>query len=112
MGSSRKSSDGSVSLEGDARAFALAATQAVDAGVGVGDEFELADDLVDPGAARGRVEIGGEPQLRGVVEGLAHRELRVDDVVLRHESDAVAQFGEVVVEVAAVERHLPVRRLA
>lgn len=103
VGSSRNSSDGLVrEFQGHADPLALAARQTVNGLVGALLEAQLADHLVDPGPALRLRGVLREAQLCGVREGFAHGQLRVQDVVLRDEADALAQFGVVTVEVAAV----------
>ncbi|MGX1501804.1 UNVERIFIED_CONTAM: hypothetical protein RKD43_000429 [Streptomyces graminofaciens] len=65
-------------------------------------EPELSDHLRHPGLPLRPFGVLGEAQLRGVGEGAADGQLGVQDVVLRHESDAPAQLGVVAVEVAPV----------
>ena len=73
--------------------------------VGALFQAEFADHLVDPGPALGLRGVLREAQLGGVAEGPAHGQLGVQDVVLRHQADALAQLGVVAVEVAAVVEH-------
>jgi hypothetical protein len=65
-------------------------------------QAQLLYDLVDPGPALGLRGVLREAQLGGVGEGPPHGQLGVQDVVLRYESDALAQLGVVAVQVAAV----------
>lgn len=89
-------------LQGDGHPFALAAGEAVDGLGGALVEAEFADHLVHPPPAFGLRGVLREAQFGGVHEGAPDGELGVEDVVLRHEPDAAAQFGVVAVEVAAV----------
>ena len=73
----------------------------VDALLGLTGQPELADHLVDPALPVGGGHVGGEAQPRGVGERGPHGELRVQDVVLRHEADALAQLVVLGVEIAA-----------
>ena len=77
------------------------AGERVDALLGLAGEPELADHLVDPALPVGGGHVGGEAQPRGVGERGPHGELRVQDVVLRHEADALAQLVVLGVEIAA-----------
>lgn len=65
-------------------------------------EAQLADDLVDAVAPFRLLGVLREAEFGRVAEGPAHGQLRVQDVVLRHQADALAQFGVVAVQVAAV----------
>jgi hypothetical protein len=87
-------------FEGDAGALALAAGERVDALLGLPDEPQLADHLVDAAVPVGRRHVGGEPQPRRVGQRPSHGELGVEDVVLRHQADALAQLVVVGVEIA------------
>ncbi len=89
-------------FEGDADALALAAGEAGDDLVAAGCEAEFVDHLGDAGGAFGGRGVIGEAQFGGVGEGLPDGQLGVQDVVLRNQSDALAQFGVVAVQVAAV----------
>lgn len=60
------------------------------------------DDLGDPGLPLGLRRGLREAGFGGVPEGLPYGQLRVEDVVLRDQADALAQLREVPVEVAAV----------
>ncbi len=89
-------------LQGDGDALALAAGEGADLLVLVDVELELAQHLVDAGLALGARGVGGEAQLGRVLQGPLDGQLLVQDVVLRHESDALAQLGELLVEVPVV----------
>ena len=64
-------------------------------------EAQLADHLVDAAGALVGADVVGEAQLGGVPERAADGELRMQDVVLRDEPDALAELVVVGVEVAA-----------
>ncbi len=89
-------------LQGHADALALPAGEAVHGLRGALFEAEFTDDLVDPGPAFGLGGVLGEAEFGRVRQGAVHGELGVQDVVLRDEADALAQFGVVAVKVAAV----------
>ena len=74
---------------------------------GVDVELELAQHLVDPGLALGGRGVAGEAELGGVLERLLDGQLLVQDVVLRDQTDALAQLGELLVEVAVVVEDSP-----
>ena len=60
---------------------------------------QIADDPIDLPVAGRPVVVLREPQLGGVVEGLAHGELPVHHIVLGNHADQLTQAGEVAVEV-------------
>ncbi|MEY9489522.1 hypothetical protein RKD26_005316 [Streptomyces calvus] len=69
-------------------------------------ELELAQHLVDPGVALGGRGVGGEAQLGRVLQGLLDGQFLVQDVVLRDQTDALTQLGELLVEVPVVVEDL------
>ncbi|GAA4940434.1 hypothetical protein GCM10023238_02630 [Streptomyces heliomycini] len=69
-------------------------------------QLELAQHLVDAGLALGRRGVGGEAELGRVLEGLLDGQLLVQDVVLRDQTDALTQLGELLVEVPVVVEDL------
>ncbi|MDH6456241.1 hypothetical protein M2155_008740 [Streptomyces sp. SAI-119] len=89
-------------FQGDADPLALSAGEAVHGLPGALLQTEFADDLVDAFAALGLRGVLREAQFGGVGQGAADGQLGVQDVVLRDQADALAQFGVVAVEVAAV----------
>lgn len=70
--------------------------------VGVLLDLVLTDVLLDPAGAFRCSDVDEKPQQGCIFQRLAHRELRVDHVVLGHDSDPVPQMGVVAVRVAAV----------
>ena len=92
-------------------ALALAAGEFVDAGVEMFGHLEFLEHLVDDLFPVGLRGVRRQPQLRGVHQRLAHGELAVHDVVLRHHPDPGAQRGVLGVHVVAFERHLARRRM-
>ncbi len=65
-------------------------------------ELELVGDGAHPGVTLRRRGVGRQPQLGGVPERLLHLELRVLDVLLRHQPDLEAQLVVVLVQVVAL----------
>jgi hypothetical protein len=72
----------------------------VDRLVGPG-QTELGDHLVDTAGALVGPGVVGEAQLGGVAERPPDGELQMEDVVLRHEPDALAELVVVGVEISA-----------
>ena len=99
-------------FQGDRDTLALPAGQRVDALLGPLGEIERVEDLRDPLAAFLARYVVGEPQRGGETQRPPDGELAVQDVVLRHEADAVAQFGVVGVQVAPVVVHRALVRRA
>lgn len=89
-------------LQGDRDALALAAGEGGDLLLLVDVELQLAEDLVDPGLPLGLRGVRGEAELGRVLEGLLDGQLLVQDVVLRDQTDALPQLGELLVEVPVV----------
>lgn len=89
-------------FQGDADPLALAAGEAVDGLGGALFEAQFADHLVHSRLPLGLRGVLREAEFGGVGEGPADGQLGVQDVVLRDQADALAQFGVVAVEVAAV----------
>ncbi|SCF76177.1 hypothetical protein GA0115255_105493, partial [Streptomyces sp. Ncost-T6T-2b] len=89
-------------LQGDRDALALAAGERGDLLVLVDVELELGEDLGDPGLALGLGGVRGEAELGRVLEGLGDGQFLVQDVVLRDQTDALAQLGELLVQVSVV----------
>ncbi|SKW02832.1 Uncharacterised protein [Mycobacteroides abscessus subsp. massiliense] len=99
MGSSRISRDGPVNIT-------LPAGELVDARLGVLGHLEF---LENPGHDLFAVFFGGirgQPQLGGVMQCLAHRQLRVHHIVLWHHADAVSHDGVLSVDPVTFEGHL------
>src|SRR3954453_13998 len=90
-------------LARDARPLALAPRERADADLGTLREVQRVHDVGDgrlPLAARGSV---GKPELRRVAQRRDERQLRVDDVVLRHVPQGGAVLPEMLVVGHAVE---------
>ena len=68
-------------------------------------EVQLVDDLADALLALLPAGVGRHAQAGGIVEGLVHGEVHVDDVVLRDVAHLVAVGVEVLVQVDAVQEH-------
>ena len=89
-------------LERDVDALLLAAGQRRCACLGMLRERQLAQHLVDPAGSLGRARVPREPELGRVPQRAARGQLGVQDVVLGHQADPVAQLRVVGVQVAAV----------
>ncbi|GAB3894005.1 hypothetical protein GCM10029964_071670 [Kibdelosporangium lantanae] len=77
-------------FQGHARTFALPTGQRADPLVRLAGETQFRDHLVDPAVTVPGGGVGGEPQFGGVAQGTAYGQLRVQDVVLWYEPDALA----------------------
>ena len=75
-----------------------------------GLEAEVLHHLLDAPIDLGVAEIGREAELSRVLDRFEDRELGVDDVVLRHVSDAAAERVVDGIEALAVDAHLAARR--
>ncbi len=95
-------------LKRDVNAFLLAAGEGGGPGLRVRRQGKLAENLGDPALPLCLARIAREAQFRRVAEGPAGRQLRVQDVLLRHQPDPVPQFGVVRVEIALVVQHAAV----
>ena len=84
-------------------AFALAAGQLVDPGVGVLGQLEFLEHLRDDLGAVGFAGVGRQPQFGGVAQRLVDRQLAVHHVVLRDHADPAAQRRVLGVDVVALE---------
>lgn len=88
-----------------ARSFALSAGQAIDGNVGPLRQSQLADHLVDPSLALVPAHVGREAQLGRKPKRPAHRELGMEDVVLRDVADALPELIRGFIEVQAVHQY-------
>ena len=93
-------------LERHVGALALAARQLADRRRGLVGDAQFGQHLVDPLRPGGGGDIRGEPEPAGVLEGPSKLQLLVEDVLLGHEADAVAQLGVVGDEVTAAVQDL------
>ena len=89
-------------LQGHRDALALAAGEGGDLLLLVDVQLELAQHLVDALLALVLGGVGGEAQLGRVLQRLLDGQLLVQDVVLRDQTDALAQLGELLVQVPVV----------
>lgn len=102
VGSSSSSGSGRVSgSRATETHLRWAARDTADERVGVLGRPEVADDAVDLVLADLRVVVGRQAQLRRVAQGPADGEPTVHDIVLGDDADALAQAGEVLVELDA-----------
>ena len=92
-------------LLGDVDPLELPAGQTVGAGVRVLGQAELAHHLVDPDVTFGRLGVGREAKLGRVLQRAASGQLGVQDAFLRDQSDAIAEFVVVLVQVTVVVQH-------
>ncbi len=89
-------------LERHRRPFALATGERVDALVRTLAEAEHRDDLVHARMPLLARHVVGEAKRGGETQRGTHGQLPMQDVVLRHHADAVAEFGVLVIKVSAV----------
>ena len=77
----------------DVDALLLAAGQRRGPGVGVRGQRQLGEHLVDPALALLLAGVAREAQLGGELQCTPHRQLGMQDVLLRHQADPVPQLG-------------------
>ena len=106
VGSSRNSSEGFVSSSrATLTRFCWPPDRDGRAGVGVLRQRQLAEHLGDPALPLRLAGVTREPEFGGVAQRAVRGQLRVQDVLLRHQADPVPQFGVVGVQVAPVVEH-------
>ena len=98
-------------LQRDRRALALAAGERVDPLFGAVGQSEQLDDLGDSFLALLSRHVAREAQRGGEAQCPADSQLAVQYVVLRHQTDPIAQLGVVLIQVLRVVKELALGRL-